>query len=225
MADASAPLPAPNALKSQRDQTIAALCDHFANDRLTVEEFEQRLDVANRALTVPELNTLLADLPAQSAVPSTVPAPAPAPAPAAHTREQQTLVAIMGGVERRGRWQPARQTYVITAMGGAVLDFREVQLPPGETEVSVFCVMGGIEIIVPPGTNTDVGGFAIMGGFAHRHDSPVPAQPNAPVLKINGFALMGGVDLLVRQPGESAGDARKRVKAEQRRLKDERRPG
>jgi hypothetical protein len=223
MADAPAPLPAPNALKSQRDQTIAALCDHFANDRLTVEEFEQRLDVANRALTVPELNTLLADLPAQSAAPSAL--AAPAPPPAAHIREQQTLVALMGGVERRGRWQPARQTYVITVMGGGVLDFREVQLPPGETEVTVFCVMGGIEIIVPPGTNTDVGGFAIMGGFAHRHDPPASPQPNAPVLKINGFALMGGVDLTVRHPGESAGDARKRMKEDQKRLRDERRPG
>jgi hypothetical protein len=85
--------------------------------------------------------------------------------------------------------------------------------------------MGGIEIIVPPGTNTDIGGFAIMGGFAHRHDSTVPVPAGAPVLKVNGFALMGGVDLFVRQPGETAGDARKRVKAEQRRLKDGRRPG
>lgn len=224
MSDVPAPLPAPGALKSQRDQTIAALCDHFANDRLTVEEFEQRLDVANRALTVTALNTLLADLPemAPAAAPAAASAP---PRPAAHTREQQTLVAVMGGVERRGHWQPARQTYVITVMGGAVLDFRDVVLPPGETEVSVFCVMGGIEIIVPPGTNTDIGGFAIMGGFAHRHDSTVPVPADAPVLKINGFALMGGVDLFVRQAGETAGDARKRVKAEQRRLKDGRRPG
>ena len=224
MPDVPAPLPSPSALKSQRDLTIAALCDHFANDRLTVEDFEQRLDVANRALTLPDLNALLADLPALE-TPAASAAVPQAPAPLAHVREQQTLVAVMGGVERRGRWQPARQTFVITVMGGAVLDFRDVRLPPGETEISVFCLMGGIEIIVAPDTNTDIGGFAIMGGFAHRHDPPASPHPDAPVLKINGFALMGGVDLTVRQPGESAGDARKRVKAEQRRIRDERRPG
>jgi hypothetical protein len=220
MSDTPAPLPAPGALKTQRDETIAALCNHFASDRLTVEEFEQRLDIANRALTLPELNTLLADLPAFE----TAARPALAPAPVAHLRQQQTLVAVMGGVERRGRWQPAQQTYVVTLMGGAVLDFREVRLPPGETEISVFCLMGGIEIIVPPDMNTDIGGFAIMGGFAHRHDPPASPHPDAPVLKINGFAMMGGVDLTVRQPGESAGEARKRVKAE-RKNRDQRRPG
>ena len=220
MSDTPTPLPAPGALKTQRDETIAALCNHFASDRLTVEEFEQRLDIANRALTVPELNTLLADLPALE----TPARPAVAPAPVAHLRQQQTLVAVMGGVERRGRWQPAQQTYVITLMGGAVLDFRDVRLPPGETEISVYCLMGGIEIIVPPDMNTDIGGFAIMGGFAHRHDPPASPHPDAPILKINGFAMMGGVDLTVRQPGESAGEARKRLKSE-RRNRDERRPG
>lgn len=224
MSDVPAPLPAPGALKTQRDQTIAALCDHFANDRLTVEEFEQRLDVANRALTVPELNTLLADLPA-STTPGTQALATPAPAPVAHAREQQTMVAVMGGVERRGRWQPARRTNIITCMGGAVLDFRDVRLPPGETEIIVFCLMGGVEIIVPPDMNTDIGGFAIMGGFAHRHDPPASPHPDAPVLRINGFAMMGGVDLTVREPGESAGDARKRRKLEQRSRRDERRPG
>lgn len=221
MSDISGSGPLPVALKVQREKTITALCDHFSNDRLTVEEFEQRLDVANRALTVADLELLLADLPAPTASPAP-PAVLASPQPA-HVREHQALVAIMGGVERRGTWVPAKRTYLLAVMGGGLLDFREVQLPPGTTEVTIVALMGGVEVIVPPGMNVDTGGFAIMGGFAHRHDFPPANDPNAPLLRINGFALMGGVDLQVRLPGETARDANSRMREERRRLRDERR--
>lgn len=212
----------PVAIQAQRERTIAALCGHFANDRLTVEEFERRLDVANRALTPPDLNGLLADLPAVIAETTPATRSTPAPAPSTHMREEQTLVALMGGVERRGRWQPARKTLVVALMGGGVLDFREVQLPPGATEVTIFAMMGGAEIIVPPGMAVDCSGIAIMGGFSHAEDLR-PTDPNGPVLRIDGFAMMGGVDVQVREIGETGRDARKRTREERRRLRDERR--
>jgi hypothetical protein len=209
----------PVGMQSHRDRTITALCDHFTEDRLTVEEFERRLDVAARALTVPELDALLVDLPARPT--QTVSTPAYAtPSPSAHIRDHQVMVAIMGGVERRGPWQPAKETVVFTMMGGAALDFREVMLPPGVTEVTVICIMGGAEILVPPGLNVDAGGFAIMGGFEHRDDLRRSFDPNQPLLKIQGFALMGGVDVQVRLPGESGRDARRRKKDERRRLRE-----
>ena len=218
-------MPAPATLAAQRDRTVNALVDHFAHDHITVEDFERRLDVANRALTVPELDALVNDLPAlpqQSTVTPAVKSATP-PAPARHIRDNQIIGAIMGGAERRGHWQPAKHTIVAAAMGGAVLDFRDVQLPPGETEVTVICMMGGAEIIVPPGMNIDSGGIAIMGGFAHMNPIPATHDTNAPVLRINGFVLMGGVEVYVRLPGESAKDARHRQKDEERRLKEERR--
>ncbi len=208
------------AIKARRDQTIAVLCEHFAHDRLTVEEFEQRLDVATRAQAVSELEGLLSDLPSLVRQNEPATAQATAPAPGQHHRAQQTLVAIMGGVERRGQWQPAAKTMIIAVMGGAVLDFREVQLPPGETEVTIIAIMGGAEIIVPPEMSIDVSGIAIMGGFTHQHNRPSNA-PAGPILKVDGFAMMGGVDVQVRQPGETPTDTRRRLRDERRRLKDE----
>ena len=217
-----APLPGQLiAVKAWRDQTITALCDHFANDRLTVEEFERRLDVATRAQTLPELETLLADLPSESITAAPEAAARQMTAPGMHSRDSQTLIAVMGGVERRGAWQPARKTTLIAVMGGAILDFREVQLPPGETEITIIGMMSGAEIIVPPEMNIDVGGIALMGGFSHSQQRPGTASANAPVLKIDGFIMMGGVD--VRAPGESARDARERTRDERHRLRDERR--
>jgi hypothetical protein len=81
--------------------------------------------------------------------------------------------------------------------------------------------MGGAEIIIPPGLSVDSSGVAIMGGFGHAN-TPMPADPNAPRLRINGFCFMGGVDITERYPGESAKDARDRQRRERKALRAER---
>jgi hypothetical protein len=211
-------------LQARRDETITALCEHFSRDHLTLEEFERRLDQAHQVQTTRELTGLLQDLPALAAPPADTSAHSTARVPrvSQHAREQQHFVAVMSGFERRGQWQPARKNFCYAFMGGVGLDFREALLPPGETEVTVIAIMGGAEIIVPPGLRVDCQGIAIMGGFDHREEMSTH-DPNAPTLKINGFAMMGGVEITVRHPGESARDASRRRKEERRQLRDERR--
>jgi Domain of unknown function (DUF1707) len=48
---------------ADRDQTAAALREHLAVGRLTIEEFDQRLDQAYAAKTIGELDRVMADLP------------------------------------------------------------------------------------------------------------------------------------------------------------------
>ena len=205
--------PAP--LRSRRDEIIQQLCDEFARDNLSLDEFERRLDIAHRAAAPAELDLLVADLkrPAPSAHPANLARPASTPA---KLRESQTLIAVMGGVERKGRWSPARTTQVIAVMGGVELDFRDVELAEGVTELNILCCMGGVEIIVPPGVAVDTGGVAIMGAFANLNRGQAQEQPRGPVLRIDGFVLMGGVEIYVRRPGESAKEARRREREDQR---------
>jgi len=217
------PLGGPAPLNHTRQLTIDALCEHFANDAMTVEDFEARVDVAHRATNVEELRALLRDLPTSN-LPVAASAGATQPAvredfavaPRAHTKENGYAIAVMGGTRRRGRWSPARITHAITIMGGAELDFREALLPPGVTEVKVYTVMGGVEIIVPPNLTVESHGIGIMGGFEHAGEEYRAYDPEAPVLRISGVAVMGGVDIKVRLVGESARDARKRRRQERR---------
>jgi len=214
-------------LGGTRQQTIDALCEHFATDALSVEEFERRVEMAHKAESDADLRKLLMDLPAgdlpirRDEVSLIHPARAEATVPASRVKEKGFMVAALGGVERKGRWIPARQNYSIAVMGGVSLDFREALLSPGETEVWVFTLMGGAEIIVPPGLTVESDGVAILGGFEHREEASVSEDPNAPILRIRGLAVMGGVEVSIRYPGESDRDAKRRLKAlrkEQKRL-------
>jgi hypothetical protein len=207
------------ALRDLRERTITALCDHFAHDRITLEEFETRLDLAHKAVATDQLDGLVSDIraPAATALPDVQRTLASAPA----SDETRLIFAMMGGAERRGNWRPGKRNVALSIMGGSVLDFRETDLPAGVTEIFVFACMGGCEIIVPPNLSVESHGFALMGGFGQFADNPPPA-PGAPVLRINGFAIMGGVEIYVRLPGESARDAKRRRREERQLRRDSR---
>jgi hypothetical protein len=104
----------------------------------------------------------------------------------------------------------------VALCGGVELDFREAVMPPGVTEVKIFAMWGGVDVIVPPGLNVECHGVGIMGGFDHAPEASGPVDPRAPTLRITGVALMGGVDITVRHVGESGRDARRRRRQERR---------
>lgn len=217
----------PAALNQARERTVQALSEHFARDNLDVEQLEARLDLCYRATSLEAIEALTSDLPVLR--PSTELVPAKETIPAvratadpASVRDTQVAVAIMSGNSRKGSWTPPRHLYAVAVMGGLELDFREARLPPGETEVTIFSLMGGADIIVPPGLPVRGNVVAIMGGFEQVDQAPENLPPDAPSLKVNGFVLMGGVDMTVRLPGESARDAKKRRREERRLQREER---
>lgn len=202
---------APIALRRRRESTIRLLCEHFAADNLEAEELEQLIDAAHRATEIAQLDALLAEMPA-------LPVAATASTAGTHlarpgeVREHAAVVALMGASERKGVWVPARRMYVVAAMGGVVLDFREARMDPGITELYVLALMGGVDVIVPPGLRVDSTGIGIMGGFEHVGDARFPVDTSVPVLRITGAGVMGGVEILERQPGESAREAKRRIR-------------
>lgn len=206
----------PVPLQREKDQAVKALIDHYAADNLTVDEFEARLDAAYTATTKGQLEQLLEGLPALASRPEEGPVPSVQRVPAESVRDHGLQIAIMGGYERKGEWTPPRKLYSLAVMGGAGLDFREAKMPPGTTEVNVLAVMGGVEILVPPGLAVETNGFGLMGGFDGVDQVGVDTDADAPRLVIRGMALMGSVEVAVRLPGESARDARHRRREMQR---------
>jgi hypothetical protein len=209
MSEGQSPVP----LAARRQQVIDSLARHFASDVLTMEEFERRIDIAHRATDLVALQALVSDLPTGASLP-VQPRAEGRPTPAVVRGAQQYVVSVMGGVARRGRWTPAARVNVFAMMGGVELDFRDAQLADGITEVRIFCAMGGVEIVIPPGIDVDANGIALLGGF-ESEASERASVGSGPTLRIRGLVIMGGVDIDVRKPGESAADAKQRRKREQ----------
>ncbi len=66
----------------------------------------------------------------------------------------------------------------------------------------------------------EVDGMAVLGGFEYNSDAPLRSDPDLPTLRIRGLAVLGGVNIEVRLPGETARQAKKRRRLER---KEERR--
>jgi hypothetical protein len=191
-------LPAAN-LDDARERAVERLSMHYARDQLTLDELESRLERAYAARTTEALDAVLAGLPALS-----LHREATAPAVAPQVSRSRTFVAVMSGVVRRGAWVVPKQINAIAFMGGIELDLREAILNPGVTEISIFALMGGAVVTVPPNVRLEADGFAFMGGFEDQLKQPASGDPNAPVVRVTGFAMMGGVETRVLAPGAPA---------------------
>ncbi len=214
------PVQSPN-IEVIRGRAIEVLMEHFANDVMDLEEFEGLLDAANGCSTAGELRELLSELPPlESSKPATDMIPARGGAPvvvdADRVRPHGFLISILGSTNRAGRWIPARKSFALGVLGGISLDFREALLGSGITDVNLFAVLGGIEIIVPPEMAVEVDGMAVLGGFDYQTDAPFRSNPDLPTLRIRGLAVLGGVHVQVRLPGETAREAKRRRRLERK---------
>jgi hypothetical protein len=170
---------------ADRDRAASVLNGAMAEGRLTVDEHAGRLDALYAAKTHAEIVPLLDDLPARTA----------AARPAESSGEVGHIVAILSGATRKGSWTVPPVMNVVTVLGGVELDFREATLPAGEIRISAVCILGGMQITVPPEMHVIDNGVAILGGREVSADSDESVRPGAPVLRLSGACFLGGVEV------------------------------
>lgn len=188
------------ALRSLRAQTIEQLTNAFTRDELGLDEFEQRLNGAYAATTPAELEALVGDLSPESALLATelVAGPGAELQTVERPARGQRAVAILGSVERRGHWTVARSSGALAVLGSIVIDLRDVTLPPGVTTLEVSAVLGSIEILVPPTLAVESEGTGILGSFEGLQRLPSGSDPDLPVLRVQGRAVLGSVEVITR---------------------------
>jgi hypothetical protein len=211
-------LPELRASDADRERVAEILRDALAEGRLDMEEFEERLDATYKARTYGELTPITRDLPAGPGGPAVVnlvkdPVADGSWASRITGGEGSSTwgVAVMSGFQRKGRWTVPKRFNCFAFWGGGEIDLREANFADREVEINCVAIMGGMQVIVPPGVEVVVRGIGIMGGFDHREEG-VPGDPGAPRVIVTGFAFWGGV-----------GVERKLTRAERQRLKEERR--
>ena len=186
---------------------VDELCEHYAAGHIELDTLEERLSAVETAAGEAELVKLVADLPALPAVAgASVPAPvepAEVSTSAVTPSQRGWALAVLGYSSRKGEWTPPRKLNTVALMGAVELDFRDAQLPAGETHVTAVAVMGGIEITVPPGLPVTVRGLGIMGAVEQVEQAAGEAGPNTPHLKITALACMGAVEVKTQAGSET----------------------
>ena len=211
----------PVATNREKQNAVDRLRAHYVRDDIDVEQYESMLDQAWGATERADLERLFARLPvisvADTGTDVVAREAAPLAARAGDVQEFGFQVAILSGSDRKGSWVPPRKMNTLALMGGAGLDYREARFGPGVTEVTILAMMGGVDVIVPPGITVETHGMGIMGGFDSYSQTVDSDDPLAPVLRIRGLAIMGGVEVRMLHPGETTRDGRRRVREERKR--------
>jgi class 3 adenylate cyclase len=202
---------------AEREYVVDVLRGHCSAGRIDLDEFSERINRVYAARTIGELNDICGDLP----LPAVIEDEDLAPRTTGDTRTRRAMrwtVAVMSGQARKGRWRIEGQTSVVAVMGGAQIDLRDAEIAGDEIVVTCVAIMGGIEVIVPEGVEVHVSGIPFMGGFENKI-ADVPVLPGTPVIKINGLALMGGVDVKSKaspQEEQQRRDQRRRARQQRR---------
>lgn len=193
-----------------------------------MDQYETLVDIAWAATEPGDLERIFSRLPVLSDAgntalsAATATAPAPILALAGAVREYGFQVAILSGSDRKGSWIPPQKLNTLAIMGGVGLDFREAKFGPGVTEVTILAIMGGVDVIVPPGITVETAGMGLLGGFDSYSQTVISEDPSAPVLRIRGLAVMGGVEVKMLLPGETDRDGRRRRREDRKRRRLER---
>ncbi|MFF8031145.1 DUF1707 domain-containing protein [Streptomyces sp. NPDC016626] len=211
---------------ADRERVAEILRDALAEGRLDMEEFEERLDATYRARTYGDLAPITRDLPGHGT--ASVPAVSLAKDPErggdwgsrivrGDEPASTWAVAVMSGFQRKGHWTVPRRFNCFAFWGGGEIDLREAYFADREIVINAVAIMGGVDVVVPPGVEVVVRGVGVMGGFDHREEG-VPGEPGAPRVVVTGLAFWGGVGVQRKLPRS----AKQRLREERRRQKLER---
>ena len=153
--DPRAPTFAPPIAPAARERVIALLTERYAQDHLSLDEFERRATAAYAARTPDELAALTADL-------------GDAGVPAVRASLPSMNVGVVLGSIVRDMHAVPRVLNVRTVLGNIELDLTHASFAPGVTEISLHAFMGNIEIQLPSHVGVEDHVSAVLGSFEYR---------------------------------------------------------
>lgn len=103
-------------------------------------------------------------------------------------------VSIFGGSEQNVFSKNFKGGDLIAIFGGCVVNLTQADFE-GTIVLDVVAFFGGIKIIVPSSWEVKSEVTAVFGGLDDKRSAVIPSETSRKVLKINGVALFGGVEI------------------------------
>jgi len=167
---------------AERNRSIALLTHACSDGRLTLDEFSERVNRVLASRTRGDLLAVTQDVGVSYAQANRPPA--------------RWTVAILGSFNRNGYWQLGEGTSTIALLGSCTLDLRRATILTSEVVINAWSVLGSVKIIVPKGTQVELNGPTILGSQNCKLGQD-DVLPGAPIVRVQGLALLGSVDVVV----------------------------
>lgn len=182
LSNASLPAPGVGVPVKARERVVELLQLRFADDDLSIEEYERRVAAAYQARTPSELDALVADL-VQSNSALAVP-------------ESGRIAAILSNNEQNGAMPVPRHLEIVSIMGNVELDISAATFSPGLTEIEISAVLGNVELTVPLGVRVESAGDTFLGNFDCKVPHVAETTNRAErVIRITGRAVFASVEI------------------------------
>jgi hypothetical protein len=172
-----------------RDHVVEQLRVAAGDGRLTVQELDERVELALSAMTYAELVPLTADLP-----PSGLPAvPGAAAVPRPEPKDLMRIQCGSGHARRDGQWVVPHRLEVKVTSGHVVLDFTRAVITAPVLELDADVRSGHLRIITRPGIEVDAGEVAVRSGHIVVRSPWSDSVPVALRIDITGNVRSGHV--------------------------------
>ncbi|WP_405636863.1 DUF1707 domain-containing protein [Streptomyces sp. NBC_01178] len=195
---------------ADRDRIADILREAMAEGRLTADEHAERVDLVYRAKTVGELQPLVRDLPAASGSAARPGAQQPyAYGPPGPEGPAENLVAVFSGASRKGRWRVGGRTNAFALFGSVEIDLTEALFGQRLTVINATSIFGSVDVRVPENISLRGNGTGVFGAFDVR--TLESADPEAPVVVVNGYSVFGSVEARPKR-GKFVADLQRRLR-------------
>lgn len=164
---------------ADRERAVQRLNDAVAEGRLTMSEFDERVDGVLRSRTASELTPYLVDLPGTAGGPVTAP-------------EHQELRTTASTLRRNGRWVVPRRLTVHSKAGKVKLDLTEAVISHPVVELTLQTAAATTVLILPQGASVDVDQVEQVASSTRVRKVPTSTVPTGdPHLVVTGKQFAG----------------------------------
>lgn len=186
-------------LETVKDEVTDILIHNYSHGFISHEAFERRLDAVISATTTVEMMEQVKDLDQKpdEAISKSKEHQFSVSYSNESTEESTSLVSIMGGTDLGGQWSVPKVIRSFSFWGGSKIDFTDAKFSSPNVTIKCIAIMGGDEILIPEGVNVVTKAFCVMGGIDNK--APSIASKQAPTITIEGFVLMGGLDIKLKK--------------------------
>ena len=183
--------PAVRASDAEREAVVTRLQTAVGEGRIDLDEFGQRVEAVYAAVTVADLDGLLADLPADGSPVVEV----------VGQRAPEELTSVFGDLRLTGSATVPQR--VRTVFGDVRLDLRALRTDAAVVEVGCWTLFGDVDVVVAEGVDAELVGSTVFGDRT-TDLAPLPRLAGTPRVVVRARTLFGDLSLRSLAPGESA---------------------